>query len=135
MEDGFLRSVGLGAGFSPALSYVFDESGICSDPAHPSDIETLLSEAEFDAALIERAARLIALIRTSGVTKYNLAPRVPLSEPPAGREVILVPGQVGRRQIRSGAGRRTCSQGPRLPQAAPIWSCCSACGRATGTPS
>ena len=28
MEDGFLRSVGLGAGFTPALSYVFDERGI-----------------------------------------------------------------------------------------------------------
>ncbi len=94
MEDGFLRSVGLGAGFTPAQSYVFDESGIYYDPARASDIETLLGEAEFDAALIERANRLIELIRTSGVTKYNLASRAPLPEPPSGREVILVPGQV-----------------------------------------
>lgn len=104
IEDGFLRSVGLGAGFTPALSYVFDETGIYYEPARPSNIETLLSEARFDAALIERAGRLIAFIRSSGVTKYNLAPRVPLPEPPAGREVILVPGQVADDEsIRRGA--------------------------------
>jgi capsular polysaccharide export protein len=104
MEDGFLRSVGLGAGFTPALSYVFDQTGIYYDPAHPSDIETLLNAGGFDAALLERAGRLIAYIRSSGVTKYNLASRVPLPEPPAGREVVLVPGQVADDEsIRRGA--------------------------------
>jgi capsular polysaccharide export protein len=42
IEDGFLRSVGLGASFTPALSYVFDSSGIYYDPSRPSDLEAIL---------------------------------------------------------------------------------------------
>jgi len=39
IEDGFIRSSGLGAAFTPSLSYTIDEAGIYYDPARPSDLE------------------------------------------------------------------------------------------------
>src|SRR5262249_29085835 len=62
VEDGFLRSVGLGANFMPAASLVIDGSGIYYDPTRPSELETLLRESTFDDALTERARRLIQVL-------------------------------------------------------------------------
>ncbi len=113
VEDGFLRSVGLGAGFTPALSYVFDSTGIYYDPSHPSDIETLLGEGSFDPDLLERARRLIDLVRDAGVTKYNLPAGAALPAMPDDRQIVLVPGQVADDEsIRRGA--------PQLFEARPL---------------
>jgi capsular polysaccharide export protein len=94
IEDGFLRSVGLGASFTPAMSYVFDSSGIYYDPSRPSDLEVILQSTEFDAALVERARALIAILIERQLTKYNPAAGTFALQPPAGREIVLVPGQV-----------------------------------------
>src|SRR5205814_3516098 len=94
VEDGFVRSVGLGSDFLPAASLVFDRSGMYYDPRTNSDLETLLREAEFTPALVERARRLTERLVERGVTKYNLAGGAPQIELPAGRRSILVPGQV-----------------------------------------
>jgi capsular polysaccharide export protein len=94
IEDGFIRSVGLGADFLPPVSLVFDRTGIYCDPGRPSDLETLLRDSEFDAALLARTRRLIERIVTLGITKYNLASDVPRIAWPTGRRRILVPGQV-----------------------------------------
>src|ERR1700735_43576 len=42
IEDGFIRSIGLGSDFLPPLSLVFDRTGIYCDPRRSSDLETLL---------------------------------------------------------------------------------------------
>ncbi len=100
VEDGFVRSVGLGSDFVPAASLVLDRSGMYYDPDARSDLEQLLLEAEFDAALSARAGKLIDQLVARGVTKYNLAgASSPAVELPgcdvlAGRRRILVPGQV-----------------------------------------
>jgi capsular polysaccharide export protein len=94
VEDGFLRSVGLGASFAPAVSYVFDERGIYYDPGRESDLEHILETWAFDEKLLDRARTLIERIKASGLTKYNLGPGVLEVRPPAGREAVLVPGQV-----------------------------------------
>ncbi len=94
VEDGFVRSVGLGADFLPPASLVFDAGGVYYDPRTRSDLETLLRETEFTPALIERAARLIAQLVARGVTKYNLAGDAPEIDMPTGQRTILVPGQV-----------------------------------------
>ena len=93
VEDGFVRSVGLGADFLPPASLVFDSGGMYYDPRRRSDLETLLREAEFTPALVERAGRLVQELVLRGVTKYNLAgaPDIAL---PQDRRTILVPGQV-----------------------------------------
>jgi capsular polysaccharide export protein len=94
IEDGFLRSVGLGASFTPALSYVFDSSGIYYDPSRPSDLEAILQSSQFDAALVQRARTLVAILIEQQLTKYNPAAGAYALQPPTGREVVLVPGQV-----------------------------------------
>ncbi|WP_346666603.1 hypothetical protein [uncultured Mailhella sp.] len=42
MEDGFIRSVGLGAEFQWPYSLVLDRRGIYYDPSRPSDLEVIL---------------------------------------------------------------------------------------------
>jgi capsular polysaccharide export protein len=96
IEDGFLRSVGLGAAFTEPLSLVFDRSGLYFDPCRPSDLETILREDNGLAAETERAARLRHSIIERKITKYNVTAKDPVPHLPEsrGREIILVPGQV-----------------------------------------
>ncbi|MFK7943802.1 MAG: capsular polysaccharide biosynthesis protein [Paracoccaceae bacterium] len=93
VEDGFLRSVGLGAELTQAASLVFDRKGIYFDPNHPSELEDLVSDAADGQGDEARAAALRSRIVASGITKYNLA-RASCVDPPEGRRVVLVPGQV-----------------------------------------
>lgn len=93
VEDGFLRSKGLGATLTPPGSVVIDRSGIYYDARSPSDLESLLAGHDFPAALIDRARRLRAALRTSGVTKYGLEAGAMLTLP-AGRRTVLAVGQV-----------------------------------------
>ena len=94
VEDGFVRSVGLGSDFMPPASLVLDSRGMHFDATARSDLEVLLLETEFDARSIERARGLIAQLVARGVTKYNLGDRALSIEWPAHRRRILVPGQV-----------------------------------------
>jgi capsular polysaccharide export protein len=94
VEDGFIRSVGLGSDFMPAASLVFDGRGMYFDPSAESDLEMLLRETEFDAGLVERGHRLIAQLVARGITKYNLGTAAISLPASPGRRRILVPGQV-----------------------------------------
>ena len=95
VEDGFLRSRGLGANLIPPLSLVVDHGGIYYDPTRPNRLEQLVSgAAALPLARLDRAERLIATLRRAGVTKYNLTSAANLPDLPEGRSVILVPGQV-----------------------------------------
>lgn len=96
LEDGFIRSVGLGSDLIPPQSLVLDRTGIYFDATRPSDLETILQTTEFDAGQLARAAQVRALIVASGLTKYNIEPRTvprwPARTP--GQPIVLVPGQV-----------------------------------------
>ncbi len=103
VEDGFLRSAGLGAELVPPLSWVIDDLGIHYDPAQPSRLERILQDSVLDQAARQRARALRDLIVTSRVTKYNL-PGDRWTRPPGAVRVILVPGQVeSDASIRCGA--------------------------------
>ena len=93
LEDGFLRSKGLGASLTPPLSLVVDDLGIYYDPSHPSRLETLIEASPKlpETALI-RAEKLIKRLQHLGLSKYNLDAD-PAPDLPQGRK-ILVPGQV-----------------------------------------
>lgn len=93
MEDGFLRSVGLGADLVQPISLVIDKRGIYYDASKPSDLEYLLQHTEFSHALLERAAILRQLIVSSGLTKYNVGSTA-WQRPPSANHIILVVGQV-----------------------------------------
>jgi capsular polysaccharide export protein len=94
VEDGFVRSVGLGSDLIAPRSIVVDTRGIYFDARQTNDLIELLNHHDFDASLLERAAALRRLVCESGLTKYNLKRRVPDWQPPQGRCVVLVPGQV-----------------------------------------
>ena len=106
VEDGLLRSRGLGAKLIPPLSLISDDLGVYYDPTHPSRLETLIAgplPPEGDA----RAKRLIEMLIKAGLTKYNTGHQS-LPDIPKGHR-ILVPGQVeDDASIRCGAtGIRT----------------------------
>ena len=93
LEDGFLRSVGLGADLVRPLSWVQDRSGMYYDATQPSDLEALLQKAPFDDALRSRARRLRERLVSAGVTKYNVGAGN-WQRPHGAHRVVLVPGQV-----------------------------------------
>ncbi|RAQ03268.1 capsular biosynthesis protein [Burkholderia cepacia] len=94
IEDGFIHSTGLGSDMSPPCSQVVDRRGIYFDASAPNDLTDLLNHETFDDAELARAAALRRKIVGSGLTKYNLGRQAPTWHAPAGRTVILVPGQV-----------------------------------------
>ncbi|WP_295583208.1 hypothetical protein [uncultured Lamprocystis sp.] len=93
LEDGFLRSIGLGADLIPPVSWVVDRRGIYYDATGPSDLEVILAETDFSPSMLQRARALRESIVAGGLTKYNTGDAV-WSRPPAARRVVLVPGQV-----------------------------------------
>jgi capsular polysaccharide export protein len=94
MEDGFVRSVGLGSDLIPPLSLVLDEQGIYFDPTQPSDLEIILATAQFSKKELNRARLVREFIVEHGITKYNLEPRKKAVWATGGKQVVLVPGQV-----------------------------------------
>ncbi|MGZ9811131.1 capsular polysaccharide biosynthesis protein [Pseudoroseicyclus sp. H15] len=103
VEDGFLRSRGLGAELVPPLSLALDDLGIYYDPRQESRLEQLINAS---AALPDharaRAEALVAALIAAGLSKYNLGGATPAL--PEGHR-ILVPGQVeDDASIRLGAG-------------------------------
>ena len=94
VEDGFLRSKGLGAELIPPLSLVLDDLGIYYDPAQESRLERLINASvELPAGARLRAEKLIKRITEAGLSKYNIGTAPNGSDWPKGRR-ILVPGQV-----------------------------------------
>ncbi|GBU14432.1 capsular polysaccharide export protein [Enterobacterales bacterium] len=94
MEDGFLRSSGLGSDLHPPLSLVLDKSGIYYDATRPSDLESLLSSSHLTVLQTTRAATLRQRLVSAKLSKYNLGAAFSLPAEAAGKRVILVPGQV-----------------------------------------
>lgn len=94
MEDGFVRSVGLGSDLIPPQSFVLDARGIYFDPSQPSELEDMLNTRALTEQDITRAQAVRSFIVEHGITKYNLEPLMPVNWPSRGRLVVLVPGQV-----------------------------------------
>lgn len=93
VEDGFIRSRGLGATLIPPLSLIRDRQGMHFDPSRPCDMEDhVTSAAKRSDGALHRAAALVDRLRREKVTKYNLSGPAP--RPETDKRVILVPGQV-----------------------------------------
>ena len=108
VEDGFLRSVGLGADLIDPISWVVDQAGMYYDATQPSDLETQLATGTWTEQQLRRARRLRERLVQEAITKYNLS--APDWHRPSDRKrVVLVVGQVeSDASIRFGApGLRT----------------------------
>lgn len=93
VEDGFLRSKGLGAELVPPLSLVLDDQGMYFDPRTPSRLEHLIAASGgLRADQIERAKELQETLINRQISKYNLVTQSAQNLPKGHR--ILVPGQV-----------------------------------------
>lgn len=111
MEDGFIRSRGLGSNFVEALSVALDDRGIYYDATRPSALEAMIEAGDTPPALLARAARLRERIVEAALSKYNLAGAPPPTWP-TERQRILIVGQVeddksiqlGCGEIRTNAG-------------------------------
>jgi len=98
IEDGFIRSIGLGASHTSPMSICFDKSGLYYDAHQPSDLENLLNFHDFssDEDLMLAARELLDKIVENSITKYNL-PDTDISEKVYGfkaKKRVLVIGQV-----------------------------------------
>jgi capsular polysaccharide export protein len=93
IEDGFIRSIGLGADCVPPLSIVVDDLGAHYDPSSPSRLEHMIADADMDAAMLSRAAALRRAIVASGISKYGVGGAA-LARPAGTRRHVLVVGQV-----------------------------------------
>lgn len=94
VEDGFLRSVGLGLRHTPPASLTFDETAPYFDATQRNGFEDAVEAAHFTPQLTARAAWLQGRILELRLSKYNLASNATLPTAPNGREAVLVPGQV-----------------------------------------
>ncbi|NTW56997.1 MAG: capsular polysaccharide biosynthesis protein [Chlorobiaceae bacterium] len=94
MEDGFVRSVGLGSDLIPPLSLVLDERGIYFDPSRASDLEHILNTSEFTEEELAEAAEVRTFMVDHDITKYNIDRLNVPSWHAGGRRIVFVPGQV-----------------------------------------
>lgn len=93
IEDGFMRSSGLGADLVRPLSLVIDDVGIYYDATRPSRLERILETQVLDDAAVRRADELRNRIIELDLTKYNLGSET-WDRPNGISPVILVVGQV-----------------------------------------
>ncbi len=93
MEDGFIRSRGLGSDFVGALSATLDDQGVYYDPSRPSRLETLIQTSDLTPRQLARAADLRTRVVDAGLSKYNLKGGAPTGWP-EDRDILLVIGQV-----------------------------------------
>lgn len=73
LEDGFIRSMGLGVEGSPSFSILEDNVGMYYDATKPSLLENILNtyEFEYDVELMQTAKDAIELLTKHHISKYN----------------------------------------------------------------
>ncbi len=96
VEDGFIRSAGLGTDLTAPASLVLDKTGIYYDPTKPSDLEAILQNKKFSDNELKRAELLKNSLLKNELSKYNLGKafsKTSLSAKP-NQKILLISGQV-----------------------------------------
>lgn len=92
VEDGFIRSIGLGSDLTRPYSLVFDDAGIYFDTTMPSRLENILNYHKFSPYEIESAKKLREILVNSKISKYNDDKDVIITH--KNSKIALVIGQV-----------------------------------------
>jgi capsular polysaccharide export protein len=111
VEDGFIRSVSLGALHTPPMSLAFDKQDMYFNANAKTDLEDILSNYNFkeDTVLMERAEKCMQSLLETRLSKYNMGESVSIETlyGPKTRKRILVVGQVERdASIQFGSDKR-----------------------------
>lgn len=93
MEDGFIRSVGLGSNLVAPLSLVIDDLGIYFNAQTPSRLEEILLHQEFSEQDLVLAKKLQTRLLEANIGKYNVG-SAGFQLNVTDKRTILVPGQV-----------------------------------------
>lgn len=93
MEDGFIRSVGLGSNLVAPLSVVVDPLGIYFNPQQPSQLESILQNTAFSEKDEDLAREIQQQLIQANIGKYNVG-STGFARPNTEKKVLLVPGQV-----------------------------------------
>lgn len=93
MEDGFIRSVGLGSNLVAPLSLVVDDLGIYFNAQSPSRLEQILQNHTFTAQDLDLADKLKVRLINANIGKYNVGDTA-FAITVQDKKTILVPGQV-----------------------------------------
>lgn len=95
LEDGFIRSFGLGVEGSPSFSLVKDNIGIYYDATTPSRLENILNHYDFknDKKLMDIAKEARAKIVEYKISKYNNFKEVNLDYLHNEKEKVLIVAQ------------------------------------------
>lgn len=94
VEDGFIRSRGLGSNLCRPSSLSIDPVGIYFDSRMPSGLEQLLNYQQLTEVDVNRGTALIELLLQHRVSKYNVGTPQCYTPPADGRPLVLVVGQV-----------------------------------------
>ncbi|WND02919.1 hypothetical protein QGN29_00895 [Temperatibacter marinus] len=94
IEDGFLRSIGLGSDLRRPASLVLDKIGMYYDASSPSALENFLSNHDFSVEDRARATAFIAKMKAGRLSKYNVGKKLTKTFDNQGKSIILVTGQV-----------------------------------------
>jgi len=93
VEDGFIRSIGLGSDLTQPYSLVVDTKGIYFDPKQESDLEYILHTRTFSRKDLERAKKIKNYLVEKKLSKYNLYKNRKLKIK-TDKRISLVIGQV-----------------------------------------
>ncbi len=113
LEDGFIRSVGLGVEGSPSFSIVQDDIGIYYDATSPSKLEEILNSYDFknDKELMAIAKKAKQKIIEYKISKYNNFKKIDLSYLDNSKEKVLIIAQTaGDSSLEYGLGNRFTTQ-------------------------
>jgi capsular polysaccharide export protein len=108
LEDGFIRSLGLGVENSPSFSVVEDSVGIYYDATKASELENILNTYDFSSnvELMGVAKEAMRLIREEHISKYNNAPNISNNyfENDSRSRVLIVAQTYGDASLEYGLG-------------------------------
>ncbi|KZL13851.1 hypothetical protein [Pseudovibrio sp. Ad26] len=107
LEDGFIRSVGLGVQYAPLASFILDKTGgLYFDPRVPSQVERILNDTIFSEEQRQFARNCIAEVTSKNITKYNLSENGCKDVKLPDKPLILVFGQFeGDASLKYGGGQ------------------------------
>ena len=94
IEDGFIRSIGLGSNLVKPASLVVDSRGIYYDTSRDNDLKYYFDHLKITPKQILEAKKLQELIINNNISKYNCQPIIKPQWSPKNKKIILIPGQV-----------------------------------------